>query len=167
MSVYNVAEIKYLWFRKVVIGTPGGRQQAGTATGESGVGLNVLHKSLYQGIIVSLDLSANREKQSPSQNDAQKLEGLLTESILSYGSGFLGLKLQIRICVANLMRIAMESSLLINNLSLNDAGFSGGELLIQSEMQHGPVNMVAGAQNVNGVAVGGLEGYLGNSRFSY
>lgn len=26
-----------------------------------------------------LDLSANREKQSPSQNDAQKLEGLLTE----------------------------------------------------------------------------------------
>ncbi|CAH1419214.1 unnamed protein product [Lactuca virosa] len=51
--------------------------------------------------------------------------------------------------------------------SLSDVGFSGGGLLIQSEMQHGPVNMVAGAQNVNGVAVGGLEGYLGNSRFSY
>ncbi|CAH1434515.1 unnamed protein product [Lactuca virosa] len=49
----------------------------------------------------------------------------------------------------------------------SDAGFSGGGLLIQSEMQHGSMNMVAGAQNVNGVAVSGPEEYLGNSRFSY
>ncbi|CAI9295792.1 unnamed protein product [Lactuca saligna] len=98
------------------------------------------------GIIVSLDLSANREKQSLSQNDAQKIEGLLIEfvpylcqaivkaladcmidakenldiskSYQSYGSRFLGLKLQIRICVTNLMRIAVEATLLIINLSL-------------------------------------------------
>ncbi|CAH1448954.1 unnamed protein product [Lactuca virosa] len=142
----------------VVIGTPGGRQQAGTATGESGVGLNVLHKSLYQGIIVSLDLSANHEKQSPSQNDAQKLEvkfkSLESQAITRISPYY------------NKKNSLEDDGSKVEKL-LHDAGFSGGGLLIQSEMQHGPVNMVAGAQNVNGVAVGGLEGYLGNSRFSY
>ncbi|CAH1432186.1 unnamed protein product [Lactuca virosa] len=126
----------------------------------TGVGLNVLHKSLYQGIIVSLDLSANREKQSPSQNDAQKLE-----------VKFKSLESQIfedKYPSSNISFLLIINMLFLARIrSIIDAGFSGGGLLIQSEMQHGPVNMVAGAQNVNGVAVGGLEGYLGNSRFSY
>ncbi|CAH1430476.1 unnamed protein product [Lactuca virosa] len=44
-------------------------------------------------------------------------------------------------------------------------GFSGGGLLIQSEMQHGSMNMVACAQNVNGVAISGPEEYLAMASF--
>ncbi|CAH1422043.1 unnamed protein product [Lactuca virosa] len=45
-------------------------------------------------------------------------------------------------------------------------GFNGGEPFVQSVMQNGLVNMVVGSQNVNGVEVGGLDGYFGNSGFS-
>ncbi|KAL7613600.1 hypothetical protein Lser_V15G06386 [Lactuca serriola] len=46
-------------------------------------------------------------------------------------------------------------------------GLNGGGPFVQSVMQNGPVNMAVGTQNGNGVAVGGPEGYFGNSRFFY
>ncbi|CAI9303014.1 unnamed protein product [Lactuca saligna] len=60
-----------------------------------------------------------------------------------------------------ILKILSISRVHSSSVSSSDAGFSGGGLLIQLEMQHSSMNMVAGAQNVNGVAVNGPEEYLG------
>ncbi|CAI9271559.1 unnamed protein product [Lactuca saligna] len=67
----------------------------------------------------------------------------------------------------NNVAVKAENMQQYNFPAVVQGGFNGGGPFVQSVMQNGPVNMAVGTQNGNGVAVGGTEGYFGNSRFFY